>query len=859
MVRQETGKIIGIGRQVSGLRKDGTQFPLDLAVTEIVIDGKRTFIGILRDITERRKAEEALEHSQRQLMDLTANIPGAVFQMRRSEQGYCQILFISEGIEKLGGRVAREIIENPGLMLEEIHPDDASTVAQELDTALRAGTPYKCTYRVQKNGEMHWLSASALPQEENCKDDPLWNGVIVDVTSSKEAERKLESYAHELAEAVAKAQSATKAKSEFLATMSHEIRTPMNGVIGMTGLLLETQLSSEQMEYAETIRASGEALLAIINDILDFSKIEAGKLDLENCAFDLRPVVEESLEVVAPLAQRKKTELCAPMDASIPQGLIGDPARLRQILLNLLSNAIKFTEGGEVVLSVSREEGAEGPDSVRLKFEIRDTGIGISEAAQSKLFQSFSQADSSTTRRFGGTGLGLAICKKLVELMGGEIGVRSAPNAGSTFWFRIPFKTSAETVSVPVPIENLRNRRVLGVDDNGTNRSILKQQLGNIGMMVTCVASGVEAIEELNVAARQGRPYELAILDLHMPVMNGLMLAREIRQGPAICWIPLMMLTSDRDRDDVATARELDVKLFLLKPVRQANLIKAVGEMFGAVPVQAASSASARPAKLSGRVLVVDDNATNQKVIVLRLQKLGCTVDVASNGSEAVTAAGLMPFDVILMDCQMPVMDGFEATSEIRKRGGHRTPIIALTANAMDGERDRCLEAGMDDYLSKPVRLDELVKKLEHWIGAGASVAGVTRASTVPNSMRPGEATGIRAALDQFIASMEEEGIERDEVETIFSSFLETSSVLINDLHSAIREKDGEVLANVAHTLKGSFANLHMIALADFASELEKAGKERSWDGASEKLALATSAYQEARQLVSEAIRVPTK
>jgi CheY-like chemotaxis protein len=319
--------------------------------------------------------------------------------------------------------------------------------------------------------------------------------------------------------------------------------------------------------------------------------------------------------------------------------------------------------------------------------------------------------------------------------MGGEIAVKSSPGAGSMFWFSVPFEITSEIVSAPAAIESLRDRRVLGVDDNGTNRNILKQQLGNIGMNVACVASGVEAIQELTLAARHGRPYDLAILDLHMPVMNGLMLAREIRGTPEICPVPLMMLTSDRDREEAAAARELDVKIFLVKPVKQASLIRAVGEMFGAAAQTRRDTRVDRP-RFQGRVLVVEDNPTNQKVIVLRLEKLGLNVELARNGAEAVQAAWKASFDVILMDCQMPVMDGFEATARIRKMEGRRVPIIALTANAMDGERERCLEAGMDDYLSKPVRTEELTKKLQHWLGMAPAPDPGIRESLEPKPIR---------------------------------------------------------------------------------------------------------------------------
>jgi polar amino acid transport system substrate-binding protein len=813
-------KEIETSRESYGVRKDGTQFPLDVAVSEVVTDGQRMFIAIIRDISERRKAEEALQQSRRQLMDVTANMPGAVFQMERFGDDGGRFLFVSEGIQSLNGRSAAEIIRNPALMIEGIHHEDLPTVTQELRSALRLGNPFRFTYRVAANGGVRWLAASATTQK-NDLGELLWNGVVIDVTAARESERNLQAYSEQLAAAVGKAEAASLAKSQFLATMSHEIRTPMNGVIGMVGLLLETPLSPEQSDYAETIRSSGESLLAIINDVLEFSKIEAGKLDLEYRRFDPRSVVEESLEVVAPMAHRKNLEICAPIEESVPAGLIGDPTRLRQILLNLLSNGVKFTEAGEVVLSVTCEERIDA-ETVRVRFEVRDTGIGISAAAQTRLFQSFSQADSSTTRRFGGTGLGLAICKRLVELMGGEIGMRSEAGEGSVFWFAIPFKTTTEVVSIPVTAENFRGRRVLAVDDNGTNRSIIKQQLGKMGVMVTCVSSAYEALEELTLAALHDRHYELAILDLHMPGMNGMMLAKEIRRKPLIASVPLMLLTSDRDREEAALARELGIKIFLVKPVRQASLLRSVGEMFGATRTEPVRPASADKNKLTARILVVEDNPTNQKVIVLFLKKFGCTVDLAVNGEEAVAAAGKTEFDAILMDCQMPVMDGFEATAQIRQNGGRHVPIIALTANAMDGERERCLTAGMDDYLSKPVRAEELRRKLQSWV--------LTRPETQPAESRPDSpvANQSRFTVPEHLTEL----ILEDTVTAaeLIRTFLEDTASSLESLHRAVTAGEADRASRILHSLKGSSSQMGALGLAALCVELEKKVKQGDLD-----------------------------
>lgn len=796
------------------VKKDGIVIDvlLDSVVTDDPAWGKIS-LSTVRNITLRKRAEEEARRMRALLNSIIQNLPTPVFLKEAEELKY---VLWNRASEKLYGFSSEEVL---GKTAYDFFPDDQAEVfhAQDRETLSKGRllcVPEQLVDTKAKGTRI--VHSKKLPILDDDGTPRYLVGISEDITDRKEAEKAL-------IKARDAAEQASRAKSEFLANMSHEIRTPINGIMGMTELALNTELTPEQHEYLDAVRISADALLKLINDILDFSKIEAGKLELIDVDFALRDTIADTMTMLAVQAHKKDLELVYQVSPDVPDALIGDPGRIRQVLVNLVGNAIKFTEKGEVVVRV--QSGIEQREEAHLHFTVTDTGIGIPPEKHEKIFHEFEQADGSTSRKYGGTGLGLAICSRFCEMMGGKIWVESEVGKGSTFHFtaRLHLQKVTMAQANPEEIGNLKELSVLVVDDNATNRKILEQILLYWGMNPTVVDGGPAALDAIKNACESGKPFPIILTDCMMPEMDGFQLVERIKQDACSPSSTIVMLTSSGERGDAARCLNLGISAYLLKPVKQSELLFTISKV-----LQGPSADQVRPSLITRHsireskrrlsILLAEDNAVNQKLAIKMLERMGHTVTVAANGVGALGLLEKMDFDLVLMDVQMPEMDGLEATRRFRDRekaaGGHM-PIIAMTAYAMKGDKERCLEAGMDGYISKPISGQELYETIEHVM------------HSLEQDFQPVAISPKQAAVLDKTAILDRVGGDTELLREIVALFLEDCPRLLSEIRDAFQQGDTQRLEKSAHTLKGSVSNFAAGAAVQAALKLETIGRSR--------------------------------
>jgi PAS domain S-box-containing protein len=814
------------------IRKDGSRIPTLIGAATFD-DNREEGVCFVLDLTERKRAEEELREAKHFAESIAEQSTSLIYiyDLETNSNVYAN----RKVTHNLGYSPAQLAEMGENLLPAVMHPEDLPRIAEH--HARFKDVPdnriLDIEYRLRHvSGEWrwHWARQTVFRRHPDGTARQIL-GTARDITERKRAEEEL-LVAKEAAEA------ASRAKSRFLANMSHEIRTPMNGVIGMTGLLLGTPLTPEQRDFAETIRASGESLLTVINDILDFSKVESGKLDFETLDFDMQDVVGGTVELLAETAARKGLEISGFIHPGVPTLLRGDPGRLRQVLVNLVGNAVKFTAAGEVALRV--DLAGETQTHATLVFRVRDTGIGIAPEAQGKLFEAFSQADVSTTRKYGGTGLGLALSKQLIE----QIGMESEEGAGSTFWVRLPLEKQARAHLPREAGHALEGVRVLLVDDHATNVENLRTQFSAWKIPNEVVTDGAGALKALRAAASTPGPFAVALIDQGIPGMECLDLARTIKGDPAIAATRLVLLTTRRDPPGAEELQSAGILKTCLKPVRQSQLFDTLVDALADSPaIMAAASGPAMAAgtKRPERILLAEDNAVNQRVALGQLRTLGYAADAVANGYEALQALARAPYDIVLMDCHMPELDGYEATAAIRQREGsaRHTWIIAMTANAMPEDRRQCIEAGMDDYVSKPVRIKDLEAALER----------ARRAATAPPAVDPDCLEALRTVPDEDGQSL---------LRGLIVAFTEDAPATVNELRAAVERRDPGAGALLAHRLKGASGYFGAQRLVELCNEMERAGKAGHIDALPDLLAETQAELQRVLTALGRELKLET-